>query len=612
MLIRIKKKYGWVHTTAVWLVAALLVAACAPILSAQTSLQARLTLRPITRDDLAAYGLPSTMELSGGLSTVGVGQPAHLEADVDIAVAASQIAGVTWTLTSKPANSNAVLQDSPLGNDVPVYEPSDRLIYQVAGRKLLRPDVAGIYNISATITTVGSGVATVTTMVTAGTYMGISTCSLCHSNGPAGTTWSKVNDWSKTLHAEIFKDNINGADGTTYATSCWGCHTVGYDLSATVPNGGFNFVQTQLGWTPPAIMQPGNWDAVPQALQNVANIQCENCHGPGSMHASNGGDPRLISVNTTSGVCDQCHSAATHHIKGMEWGNSLHAVTTRDPSGTGRDACVGCHTNNGFIDRINGVGPADVSYGAISCQTCHEPHGETTPDTSAHQLRTTAAVTLADGTKVTTAGMGAICMNCHQARQNAATYAATTAGSAHFGPHEGPQADMLEGTNGYTYGQDIPSSAHADIAQDTCVTCHAQTPAATDPALGQIGGHTFKMAFAGTDKIPAEEMVGACQTCHGKDVTTFNFPLMDYDNDGVIDGAQTEVQHLLDKLALMLPPVGQAKTSLNIDSTWTQPQLEAAYNYLFVQKDGSLGVHNMAYTVGLLKASIADLTANSK
>jgi hypothetical protein len=117
------------------------------------------------------------------------------------------------------------------------------------------------------------------------------------------------------------------------------------------------------------------------------------------------------------------------------------------------------------------------------------------------------------------------------------------------------------------------------------------------------------MSFAGTDKIPAVQMVGACQTCHGPDLNTFDFKLLDYDGDGVIDGCQTEVQHLLDKLALMLPPVGQPKTSLTIDSTWTQPQLEAAYNYLFVSKDGSHGVHNMAYTVGLLKASIDDLSA---
>ena len=58
----------------------------------------------------------------------------------------------------------------------------------------------------------------------------------------------------------------------------------------------------------------------------------------------------------------------------------------------------------------------------------------------------------------------------------------------------------------------------------------------------------------------------------------------------------------------MLPPVGQAKTALNIDATWTQPQLAAAYNWMFVNNDGSKGIHNTAYTVGLLKASIQDLS----
>ena len=115
------------------------------------------------------------------------------------------------------------------------------------------------------------------------------------------------------------------------------------------------------------------------------------------------------------------------------------------------------------------------------------------------------------------------------------------------------------------------------------------------------------MSFAGTAKIPAEEMVGACQTCHGADISTFNFPLLDYDGDGVIDGVQTEVQHLLNNLAVLLPPVGQAKSDITIDSTWTKTQLEAAYNYRFVQRDGSLGIHNVAYTVGLLKASIENL-----
>ncbi len=51
------------------------------------------------------------------------------------------------------------------------------------------------------------------------------------------------------------------------------------------------------------------------------------------------------------------------------------------------------------------------------------------------------------------------------------------------------------------------------------------------------------------------------------------------------------------------------KTALTIDSTWTKPQLEAAYNWPFVNNDGSQGIHNTAYAVGLLKASIANLQA---
>ena len=65
----------------------------------------------------------------------------------------------------------------------------------------------------------------------------------------------------------------------------------------------------------------------------------------------------------------------------------------------------------------------------------------------------------------------------------------------------------------------------------------------------------------------------------------------------------------------MLPPVGVAKTNhspsnVSITSSWTRPQLRAGYNYLFVVEDGSYGIHNLSYAVGLLKGSIADLTGN--
>ncbi len=584
------------------LLAVTLVAVAVPTaVQAQTAVQPRLVVRPLTTGEISTYKLATGTQLSGGLSTVALGEPLYLEMQVDAGIAANNIAGVVWTLTSKPANSTAAIVDSPITASVPVFEPSDRGVYQVAGRKMLKPDITGVYIVTATVTAGSAGSTTIAQTYMGATYVGKAACAVCHSGGLAQPM---MGPWSKTLHAEIFTDNINGADGASYGTNCLACHTVGYDANSTVANGGFPSVAKQLGWTMPAVAQPGNYDKVPDALKNVANIQCENCHGPGSLHA-NGADVIAISVPfTNTGACSQCHDAPTHHVKTAEWTNSMHAVTTRDPAGNA--SCVGCHTGTGFKARVAGAASTNTAYAAIDCATCHEPHGETTPDGAAHQLRTLAPVNLADGTVVDTAGNGTLCMNCHQSRQNASVYAATAAASAHFGPHEGPQADMLEGTNGFTYGQMIPSSAHAWAANDTCVTCHMQTTATTDAAFLKAGGHTFLPSFtpAGKAKI---ELVGACQGCHGKEISTFNFPLFDYNDDGVIEGVQTEVQHMLDQLSTMLPPDNKVKTSLTIDSTWTRPQLEAAYNWQFVNNDGSKGVHNTAYAVGLLKASIANL-----
>lgn len=575
-------------------------------MNAQQPLQAKLAVRPLTNDEIKAYKLPDSIEVSGGLSTVGVGQPLYLELQINSAIPASDITGVTWDVIYQPPTSKAVLADSPLGSDVPIYEPSQRLVAQVAGRKMLRPDVEGAFAVMATVMTASNGSTSVAQTYIAATYVGAETCSGCH-----GGLLPKdiATPWSKTGHASMLKNGINGTLSSHYSGSCIECHTVGYDTNPNAVNGGFDDIAAKLNWKFPAALKDGNWDAVPDQLKTVSNIQCENCHGPGSVHIT-GSFEVGISVSTGSGVCSQCHAELTNHSKSAEWANSVHAVTTRDPSGPGRETCVGCHTGNGFVGRMKGSKTVNAEYSAISCQTCHDPHGMPTPDNTAHLLRVDT-VTLEDGTAVKNAGMGGLCMNCHHARQNAATYATTAAASSHFGPHHGPQADMLEGANGYTYGQKLPSSAHASVVEDTCVGCHMQAVDSKNPAFTLAGGHTFRVSWK--DAQGAEQpLVAACQKCHGDSITSFDFARMDYDGDGQIDGVQTEVQHLMDSLSAMLPPVGQAKSSLAIDATWTRAQLEAAYNWQFVHDDGSRGVHNAAYTVGLLKASIADLAAKRK
>jgi hypothetical protein len=593
--------------TSAGLLAAVLMAVAAPAtVEAQPApLNADLALRPLTAAEISALKLPSTTQKSNGLTTVGLGQPAYLEMQINNAIKASEIAGVIWTITYKPKDSSAVLEESPLPANTPLFEPADATVAQVAGRKMLRPDVPGMYVVSGTVTAGASGTATVAQTIIAGTYTGRAACEACHSGGLADV---KAPSWSKTSHATLFTEGIIGKASDHYGSNCITCHTVGYDANAKAVNGGFDDIAAKVGWTFPATMTQANWDTMPKELQNVANIQCESCHGPGSQHVKSGGDRIEISKPATSGACGVCHDSGTNHIKEREWKASMHAVVTRDPSGAGREGCVGCHTGNGFMDAVKGAAVPNVTYTPITCQTCHEPHGDTMPaDKTPHLVRKMAAVTLKDGTQVTDGGAGKLCMNCHMSRQNANTYVNSTAGSARFGPHHGPQADMLAGTNAYTYGLQIPSSGHLSVVADSCATCHMQTVAAADQNFLKAGGHTFRMAAMGADGKTPQEQVAVCQTCHGDKVTTFNMARIDYDGDGVVEGVQTEVQHLLDQLSALLPPDAKTKDALTITSSWTKPQLQAAFNWNFVKEDKSLGIHNTAYAVGILKASIKDL-----
>jgi len=176
---------------------------------------------------------------------------------------------------------------------------------------------------------------------------------------------------------------------------------------------------------------------------------------------------------------------------------------------------------------------------------------------------------------------------------------------------------MIEGINAVTYGQNIPSSAHRETVENLCVGCHMQTVNLGDPAFLKAGGHTFEMSYnVVTNGITnSVAKTDACAGCHGP-ITTFDLPRQDYNGDGVIEGVQTEVQHMLDKLSTLLPNAqgvvdGLVKTSLSVKTNWTQQQLQAAYNWQFVNNDGSKGVHNAPFATGLLKASIGDLTGDA-
>lgn len=624
--------------------AAVLAFFAAAVPAATVALNPRIDLRPLTPSEIKDYGLTNVQGASG-LANVGVGQPAYLDAQVNVAFALTNIFSIAWQITNRPADSQAVLtltsspansQQVKLISTLPVYEPSDRLLYQVLNRVILVPDIAGQYYVVATIVaTVGTNQVTnnISQVVTAGKYMGVNTCALCHSGGIVAS--NIVATYTNTIHATAMSAAIDGRLGASFSARCLSCHNLGFDTNALAANGGFDDIAAQVGWTFPATLTNGNWAAMPAKLKNVANVQCENCHGAGSEHAFALGDTAKISRTFDSGACAQCHDSKPKHNIAAEWNNSVHALNTRTPSGWGRAACARCHTGGGFAGyayalnnsiayTTNGV---DTNYTAITCAVCHDPH-DATYDA---QLRLPSAITLGDGSVITNAGLGGFCMNCHQSRNGSVTnsvvqYALgqqTWAGGSAFGVHDSPVGDMLEGVNGWTYGLTLPSSPHRAVISNTCLTCHMQATATNSPAYLKAGGHSFNMNYPVVSGgiTNTVDMVGACVQCHGQ-IDSFDFPVADYDGDGVINGVQTEVQNLLNKLSTMLPGTnnvangnyvadGLVKTSVSPRTNWPAKYLKAAYNWQFVNNDHSLGVHNAAYAVGLLKASIGDLTGDA-
>lgn len=547
--------------------------------------------------DTSKYHSPST-----GLKVVGIGELVYLKGKE---AGGDTVTAYAWTLVP-PAGSNAALDATD------------------AEMVTFRPDTTGQFEVQLTITT-SSGTADTSVTITSAEYVGVGTvgglnpsfakgqCAICHAD--------KEFEWQGTGHATKFSRAISGIDHGFYAESCIECHTVGYNEDATAVNGGFDDVAQDLGWTFPDTLDPANWDDIVANfpdLAHVSNIQCENCHGPGSLHK---GDKTKIDVTIEEGMCSKCHDELPYHWRSTQWKRSAHSRGVAFAAG--RSSCAGCHSGYGFIDRMDNKTELRSGFPQISCAVCHDPHSAA----NEHQVRREADVTLFNGEVISFGGIGKLCMNCHLSRRDSEVYVQEY--HSHFGPHGSPQTDMLAGTNAISFGIHIPSSNHKEVVSEACVTCHmAETPEAGEPGEHWIGDHTWNMEWdGGTPEDATDDVynVAACQECHGA-ITSFADlkAKSDYDGDGVIESAQAEIHGMLEELGKLLPPLGDPAVSVTQDDydptlpgltsqqiAKRQLFLKAAYNYLFVEEDGSYGVHNFQYAVNLLKAAHQALTTGS-
>ena len=103
-----------------------------------------------------------------------------------------------------------------------------------------------------------------------GKFVGSEQCGICHSEISAS--------WRKTAHATSIESLKK--TGQENLPACVKCHVTGYEL-----DGGFI-----------------DYDLTPE----MAGVQCESCHGPGSGHVAN--PAAGMTKNGGAELCRQCHT----------------------------------------------------------------------------------------------------------------------------------------------------------------------------------------------------------------------------------------------------------------------------------------------------------------
>ena len=540
------------------------------------------------------------------------------------------------------------------------------------------PDVAGLYEVAVTDMT-GEEDVPVALQIYAGTWEGAITgqdadgrpeadgCTTCHFTFAP----DKFTPWAQTGHAEIFTDNLNTS--THYGERCFGCHMVGYDPD--VDNGGSDEAPDYLDFLDADLLNnPGdNWTTVLSefpATAQLANIQCESCHGPQKDAGHGLGEPRL---SLSSDVCAVCHGEPLRHARFQQWQLSGHAnyELAIDESDSG--SCSRCHTGNGFLTWLpillgdetgDPTASIEVSWTRDethpqTCVTCHDAHaiGTTTG------MGTNATVRISGDTPLLIAGFvaegvgrGAICMTCHNSRRglrNDDTFGTPEVqDDLERAPHGSAQTDVLMGQNAYLveYGnRGAHSNRFGNLVPDTCTTCHMEATPPPDVLSYNEGGtnHTF---FARND---------ICGECHGFgdgdgiqnpvradldelqgmiEVGLFDLLAAQIDAGNAIDWDADLVADLTDMTDVKEIIFGefrgrQSMTLIFQDDSVAGPLrlsdvdvidavatkrgelydfadaslIKAGWNWNLVHNDGSLGVHNPSFVLEVLGASMSAL-----
>jgi hypothetical protein len=279
-----------------------------------------------------------------------------------------------------------------------------------------------------------------------------------------------------------------------------------------------------------------------------------------------------------------------------EYASSQHALGTTDVR---RSApCSGCHTTEGYQYRVaNNGDTVDLEESShIGCFGCHAPH--TNGDFS---LRKTGPTDLEmGGAGAYDKGNSNTCAMCHQARAPEPAIDSTDAiTSTRWGPHHGPQANVLSGNGAYVFAGASYGVNHAHNTgnPDGCVTCHMAPP----PADGMAGGHSWWMTY---EYHSAEELnSNGCVLCHGTQT----------DMLALVEDSQAAFATDLETLATGMETLGWLNAghdAVVAAGVGTDANARGAvWNYLLLLDDTTMGVHNPTYARAVLTATQSYVTS---
>lgn len=280
-------------------------------------------------------------------------------------------------------------------------------------------------------------------------------------------------------------------------------------------------------------------------------------------------------VNSGVGTCYGCRNDTTKLLaKILQWEASVHSNFVVASSEGIRNSCAECHSSEGYVKRLAGnIAPNKVEEGESNstppnCFTCHNIHSYYT--NADYGMKTVEPVILYISGKTFNMGKGNLCATCHQPRTPAPTIGGgdVEISSTHWGPYHSVQSAFILGVGGYGKAGSITNSRSSAVT-DSCVTCH--------------------MVNSNHQMTPDLQ---TCLACHSE-AESFD-----------INGVQTEIQAKLDEIGQLLEDKGLLKDGNPVVGTYPEAEAGALWNYITVESDGSLGIHNPNYTKSLLQTAI--------